>query len=132
MGWIRKNNKRSPENNNRANFIAAIIFISGFIAIGQLVHLQIFDYDYYRSAAARQQEANGVLPAKRGKIYIQDQRAVNSKPELYPIATNRGLATVFAHPAAVNEPGKTAEKLFEIFDSANIAAEVEQRLLEDE
>lgn len=132
MGWIRKKNRGKTENNNRVNFVAAIIFISGLAAIGQLFNLQILKYDYYRSAAARQQEANGVLPAKRGKIYIQDERGVGSGSELFPIATNRAMATVFTRPAEVDEPQRAAEHLYLFFDEQKIAAAVEKLINEDE
>jgi len=131
MRWIRKKNRSKLENNNRVSLVAAIIFISGLAAIGQLFRLQIIDYDYYRAAAARQQEANGVLPAKRGKIFIQDERGVGAGSELFPIATNRELATVFTRPAAVSEPRKTAETFYAIFDESKVAAEVEGLLNED-
>jgi cell division protein FtsI/penicillin-binding protein 2 len=129
---MRKKNRREFENNNRVNFVAAIIFISGLAAIGQLFHLQIIDYAYYRAAAARQQEANGVMPAKRGKIFIQDERGAAAAAELFPIATNREMATVFARPAEVKEPQKAAESLYAIFNEAKIAADVDRVIAEDE
>lgn len=129
---MRKKKRGKIENNNRVNLVAAIIFISGAAAIGQLLHLQIVDYDFYRTAAARQQEANGVLLANRGKIFIQDERGVGSGSEIFPIATNRKLATVFARPAEVNEPKKTAEILYAFFDESKVAAQVETLLNEDE
>jgi cell division protein FtsI/penicillin-binding protein 2 len=132
MRWIRKKKSKEFENNNRVSLVAAIIFISGAAAIGQLIHLQIIDYDFYRAAAARQQEANGVLPAMRGKIFIQDERGVGAGSEMFPIATNRSLATVFSRPAAVNEPQRAAESLYAIFDETKIAAEVEKSINEDE
>ncbi len=132
MKWRGNKQFGKQENHNRINLVMAIIFIFGLAAASQLFRLQVIDYDRYRAAAAKQQESEGVIRAERGKIFIQDARSAVGNAELYPIAINRPMATVFARPVLVSEPQKTAEILYGLFDERRDKEEVEKMLSADE
>ena len=95
--WHREK-KEKKENNNRMNLLLAIIFLFGGSILFRLYNLQVVKFDFYTARASSQHEAMKSLEPKRGRIFIQDSN--NSKPgeELYPLATNKEFALVYAKP----------------------------------
>ncbi len=128
----KKTKKRlSKKNkNNRLQILAAIIFLFAGVLIYRLVALQIVKYDFYVSLAASQHLTQRELKPKRGRIFIQDINENNEK-SLYPIATNKDFAFVYAIPKKIKQAEKIAEELYKIFDDENVKEEVEKILEED-
>ncbi len=112
-------------NNSRLNLISAIIFLLTAAIIMKLVSLQILNYDYYFSLASGQHQIYNLLKPARGRIFIQDDSR-GAASQLYPIATNKNFALLFAVPKDVREPDKFSLALYEIFDKEKTENEVRE------
>ena len=123
---IRK--ERNQYSNNRINLIMAIVFLLGGLTIGKLYSLQIMSYDLYTALASDQHQIFSKLEPERGKIFIQDNPNNNSNNELYPIATNKEFALVYAIPKNVKKPRELAEQLYKIFKQTETEKEVDELL----
>ncbi|MCX6796208.1 MAG: penicillin-binding protein 2 [Candidatus Falkowbacteria bacterium] len=120
----RQRPKKSGKD-NRLRIIMAVIFLLVVALIVKLVDLQITKYDLYFALASDQHEAYNKLEPARGKILIQDDRALAGN-DLYPAAINKEFAQVYAVPDSVQDPNATAEKLYTILDQAKVEKEVEE------
>ncbi len=89
-------NYRAP-NRCHAVFYAAVFFFA--IIAGKLFWLQILHADDYKNLAEEQNSRGVVLPAKRGNIYAKDYRT----NELFPLAQNSTMYTIFADPFLISE-----------------------------
>ncbi|MCK4553392.1 hypothetical protein KAU19_00310, partial [Candidatus Parcubacteria bacterium] len=123
---IRK--ERNQYSNNRINLIMAIVFLLGGLTICKLYSLQIMSYDLYTALAFDQHQIFSKLEPERGKIFIQDNLGNNSNNELYPIATNKEFALVYAIPKNVKKPRELAEQLYKIFKQTETEKEVDELL----
>lgn len=110
---------------------AAVIFFLGAAVIGKLYFLQVVDHDLYAALAQSQHQAEKALEPDRGSIFVQDSQALMGG-RMYPIATNKDFALVFAIPEEVMDIDGTAQILYELFDRENVVEEVEEALEEDE
>jgi len=126
----RKRGNSKKNKNNRLQILATIIFLFGGALIYRLVALQVFDYDLYVALASDQHLVQGDLDPKRGRIFIQDIDE-NQERSLYPVATNKDFAFVYAIPKKIKEARMVAEELYKIFDEKNVKEEVEKILTED-
>lgn len=127
--WRNKKNIKT-EKNSRINIMIAIIFVLGGLVILKLYDLQIGDYERYRDMATRQQQVSSKLEATRGRIFIEDSQ-VDGQNDLYPLATNKQFATVFAKPNAITDEQKVAESLYEIINKSLVENEANQIVLTD-
>lgn len=116
------NFKKIKNNNNRINLVIAIIFLLGASLVYQLFNIQIKKYDYYLAMASSQQQVYSKLMPLRGNIYFSDRKDAENR--LYPLATNKDFASVFAIPANIQNPERIAEILYSVFDQERIVAEV--------
>lgn len=123
--------KEKRENNNRLNFIIAIIFLIGAAVLIKMYCLQIKDYDLYCALAANQHTISGILEPERGKIFIQDNPQGDSS-QLFSLATNKNFALVYAVPRDLKEgeAESMAEKLYKVFHQASIEQEVDTIMAE--
>lgn len=112
--------------NNRVNIIIAIVFLFGGLILYKLYDLQVARYDLYAALALDQHQVYSQLEPERGRIYMQDKNG-----QLYPYATNKEFASVFAVPKDIKNSQKTAEKLYLIFKEPKVKEEVE-KLLDDQ
>lgn len=130
--YKKKNIKKpkSKNKNNRLRVLAAVVFLFGGVLVLRLINLQIFQHDFYVAIAADQHLVEAELKAKRGRIFIQDIDE-DGKTSLYPIATNKDFAFVYAIPKKIKTPRKVADQLYEIFDKEEVETEVNE-LLEDD
>ncbi|KKR32806.1 MAG: Peptidoglycan glycosyltransferase [Candidatus Falkowbacteria bacterium GW2011_GWF2_39_8] len=124
-----KNKKNNTEKNSRINIMIAIIFVLGGLVILKLYDLQIRNYDRYRDMAARQQQVSSKLEPKRGRIFIEDGQ--EGRSDLYPLATNKQFATIFAKPNMITDPQKVAESLYEIINKNLVENEASLIVAED-
>jgi cell division protein FtsI/penicillin-binding protein 2 len=130
---FKRNQKRkriAQVDNSRLHVVMAIIFLLSFAVIVRLYSLQVMKYDLYTAIAANQHEVSNKLAPNRGKIFIQDN-IVSNEDGLYPVASNKEFALVYAVPKVITDPDLVAEKLFEIFDRVAVEKEVDE-LLEDD
>jgi len=128
----KKEKRKNSEigKNNRLHIIMTIVFLLSLALICKLFILQILKYDFYTGIASEQHQFFSKLSPKRGKIFMQDGRNDNEK--LYPLATNKDFALIYAMPNKIEDPQKTAEAIYEILDKENVEKEVNKLLEEDE
>ncbi|MEK7508281.1 MAG: penicillin-binding protein 2 [Patescibacteria group bacterium] len=82
------------------------LFLS--LVIIKLGVLQIVNYDFYVKAAEGRHSLYKKLWPERGRIYFSD---LKSPGDLFPLAINRSVYTIFVDPARIKEPQKTARAL---------------------
>lgn len=123
--WKKRQGHNDKINNSRINFVIAIIFLLAGGLIYKLINLQILNYDLYYNLASGQHQIYNLLSPARGRIFIQND--VNSAAnQLYPVATNKNFALLFAVPKDIKEPEKISEQLYFIFKKEKIEKEVEE------
>lgn len=124
--WRNSLNNSRPDkirvNNSRWRLVVAIIFLFSGALIYKLFSLQIKQCDLYTALAASQQQVSSQLKPERGKIYFTEK--VGGQEKLYPLATNKDLAVLFAVPKDASNPKELAEKLYEFFDKPRLEAEL--------
>jgi cell division protein FtsI/penicillin-binding protein 2 len=116
--WSKFKNSARPEksriSHSRWRLVVAIIFLLSGGLIYKLFSLQVQECDLYTAMAAGQQQVSSKLKPERGKIYFTE--TLNKQEKLYPVATNKDLAALYAVPKDITDPRSLAEKLFEFFD----------------
>lgn len=123
--WKKKQGHNDKINNSRINLVIAIIFLLAGALIYKLINLQIINYDLYHNLASGQHQIYNLLSPARGRIFIQND--LNSAANrLYPVATNKNFALLFAVPKDIKEPEKISEQLYFIFKKEKIEKEVEE------
>lgn len=124
--------KKKQAQNSRVNVIIAIIFILGIGIIAKLYQLQVLNTDYYVAQAARQQLSSSKIIPTRGSIYIQDSNNGQANGNLFPLATDKEFATIFAKPKNITDPMNVANQLYEIIDKPKIEANIAWTIATDE
>ncbi|MEI8361269.1 MAG: penicillin-binding protein 2 [bacterium] len=126
-----RKHKKAIDEDSRIKYLMLTIFVLGTALIFQLYKLQVKNYNIYAGMAQRQQEVKATLNPGRGRIFITDSRDAKTSNEIFPLATNKQFATVFAKPNMVTEPQKIAETLFVLADEATLVAQIESRINND-
>lgn len=137
MIWEKNKNenvrkKYSTYGDNRIRLIMAIVFLLGLSIVYKLYELQFLKFDLYSSLASSQHKISSQLIPARGQIYISDYNKEKNSIELYPFATNKDFADIYAVPRDVKNPEDIAEKLYTIFKKENVEREVEALLIKEE
>lgn len=127
--WKKQHQPISEDS--RIKYLMLAIFVIGLATIAQLYRLQIVQNDYYTDVAKRQQEVNATLEPKRGRIFLSEASASNGSDELYPLATNKQFALVFARPNKITNPMAVAEGFYKVYNEQKVINEVEFRLSSD-
>ncbi|MDP2737016.1 MAG: penicillin-binding protein 2 [bacterium] len=123
--WKKRQSSSDKINNSRINLIIAIVFLLAGIIIYKLINLQILNYDLYYSLASDQHQVYNLLNPTRGRIFIQND-VTSADNQLYPIATNKNFALLFAVPKDIKQPAEISEQLYIIFKKEKIEEEVEE------
>jgi len=131
MSFRGKNKNRRSDNINRLHFLMAVIFLIFGWVILRLMGLQVRDHDLYVAMASDQHNIYNELEPERGKIFIQDGQRFSSD-SIYPAATNKDFALIYAKPNDVTDPQEEAEKLFDLLDRPRVEAEVDELLENDD
>ncbi|HEX6258426.1 MAG TPA: penicillin-binding protein 2 [Candidatus Saccharimonadales bacterium] len=95
-----------PHSRSKVLAIGLLAIIAIFVL--QLFNLQILQHAHYKAEAEKEQVAKLTLPAKRGKIFMQD------RGNLAPLVLNEPIYTAYADPHEVEDPNKIAEKIRQI------------------
>ncbi|MFA5163421.1 MAG: penicillin-binding protein 2 [Patescibacteria group bacterium] len=113
----RRTNNRGAVSfqNNRLHLVIAIIFLLCAALIYKLFNLQIKQCDWYTALASSQHQINSQLKPDRGRILISD-RLSGQDDKLYPLASSKDFAFLYAVPKDITQAPELAEKLFEFFD----------------
>ena len=116
--WRETKNKGQSEKNkinlNRLRLVVAIVFLLCGALIYKLFSIQIGQCDFYTALASSQHEVFSQLEPERGRIYLRE--VINGTEKLYPLATNKDFASVYAVPKEISNPQEMAEKLYTFFD----------------
>lgn len=135
--WLspkRRGQRKADQADNRINFLFAVIFCLGLAIIAKMAYLQIYQHDFYVAQAANIHESNVKIEPERGKIYLVDNEA---ESRLYPIATNKEYALIFAVPmelvaADPADRERLIEKVYQFFKQVELEKEAEQIMLGQE
>lgn len=104
----------------RWRLVVAVIFLLSGALVYRLFSLQIKESDIYTALAANQQQVSKKLSPERGNIYFTGQ--LGGQETLYPAATNKEFAVLFAVPKDIADPAALAEKFYEFFDKPQLLA----------
>ncbi len=127
MRLWRENKKKIVIKNNRINLIIAIVFLLGSLTVYKLFDIQVREYDLYSAKASNQHESFNELKQSRGKIYINnDKKITDDMKELYPFATDKDFALVYAVPEDIDQAEEVAEKLYIIFNKEETEEKVDE------
>ena len=132
MNQNRRDNRESTHN-NRINILIAIVFLFALAIIGRLFYLQVLKHQFYLTEANSQQQTESTLIAERGNIYLADDQNKSDGEVLYPLATNKQFALLYAIPRDITSQAERediAGKLFYVFDQANAAKQVDDNFLQ--
>ncbi len=130
MPWRKENN---THENNRINVILAIIFLLAGLVLFKLYNLQVSNYDLYVAKASGQQDFSSVLQPERGRIFIKDSSAGGAAGgDLFPLATNKDFALLYAIPKDMQDPEKIANVLYTVFDEAKVKKDVDDMLKQED
>lgn len=120
---------KKAKNNPRLRIFAALIFLFLAALIYRLYFLQISQGDWYRARALRQHGVSNLLQATRGKIMLHEK--LNGEDHLFPLATNKDFASLYAVPKDIENPRQVAEGLFAVFDETLIKKQVQAEMKKD-
>lgn len=123
--WKKRQPGSDKINNSRINLIIAIIFLLAGIIVYKMIDLEILNYDLYYSLASDQHQIYNLLSPTRGRIFIQND-VKSADNQLYPIATNKNFALLFAVPKDIKAADKISEQLYIIFKKEKTEKEVEE------
>ncbi|MFA5024451.1 MAG: penicillin-binding protein 2 [Patescibacteria group bacterium] len=128
--WRDLKNKCQPEkgrlSNNRWRLVVAIIFLLSGALVYKLFNVQIAQCDWYTALASSQHQIYSKLKPDRGRIFLSE--TINNQEKLYPIATNKDFAFIYAVPKDIADPRQMAEKLFEFFEVPRLTATLNKDL----
>jgi len=116
--------KRINHYNNRINLLIAIVFLFGLVIVFKLYSLQISKHELYLAKADSQHQIYNKLEPERGEIFMVDYE--RGEEVLYPFATNKDFALIYAVPAEMENAQDKAEKLFLIFNYEKVVLEVDE------
>ncbi len=128
-----RRDNRNSAHNNRINILIAIVFLFGAAIVGRLFYLQVLKHGFYLAEANSQQQTETTLIPDRGKIYLEDQPSKTTGEVLYPLATNKQFALLYAIPRDIKSQAEAADiagKLFFVFDEANAGKQVDDSFVQ--
>ncbi|NTW22209.1 penicillin-binding protein 2 [Candidatus Falkowbacteria bacterium] len=131
MSFRQRNNKKNATQDNRIRFIMAVVFLLGATAIYKLYDLQIRQHGRYVALAQRQQQGVSTLLPKRGRVFIQDSQEFKANGELFPLATNKQFATIYAKPSLIKDVPAAAEALYSTYNQKRVEREIDDLIAND-
>lgn len=133
MIFFRNKKKKYGEanNNNRINLIFAIIFLLGLSIFIKLYNLQITKFELFSEKANSQHQVFNILEQQRGRIFFQDN-LVGENEKLYPAASNKEFALVYAIPKEIKDADAVSEKLYEFFKKEKVEKEVDELMKKED
>jgi cell division protein FtsI/penicillin-binding protein 2 len=85
------------DSNWRIYFLVFFVFFATVCILGKLYFLQVVRHSVYIALAENQHESTTTLSAKRGEIFLQDEK------ELYPLAVNKEMQMAYAVPKEIKD-----------------------------
>ncbi len=109
----------------------AVVFLFGGTTIWKLYDLQVRQHGHFVALAQRQQQGISTLLPKRGRIFIQDSQEFKANGELFPLATNKQFATLYAKPGLIKDVPAAAEALYATYNQARVEREIDSLIAND-
>lgn len=103
----------------------------GGTTIWKLYDLQVRQHGHFVALAQRQQQGISTLLPKRGRIFIQDSQEFKANGELFPLATNKQFATLYAKPGLIKDVPAAAEALYATYNQARVEREIDSLIAND-
>lgn len=121
----KQENKKVFSNNNRLNYLTAVIFLIFIGIICQLYSIQIINHEKYVAKAGLQHNIYSELKSRRGEIYLK-----KNDSSFYSLATNKEYSAIYINPRALYEEEILAllQHIFEVFHRAGVEKEVDDLL----
>ncbi len=107
---------------HRWRLVAALVFLFSGALLFKLFSLQVREFDLYSALAAGQQQVANKLKPERGLIYFTE--TIGGQERLYPVATNKSFASLYAIPKDIIAPKELAERLYDYFDRPRLEEEL--------
>lgn len=96
--------------NFRIHFLIAVVFLFLGIIVWRVFSVQVLKYDFYHALAFDQHQFQEKIIPERGEIFASGLK----NDELYPVAVNRNMSTIYAVPREIENPEELSLKLAEI------------------
>jgi len=116
LSYIKRKSYKGFENHDssekRLKVIKYTVLLLIILIIIRLIQLQIFQHEFYNNLAMKQYNNLSIIPAARGKIYLENYK----NGEKIPIATNRTLDMIYADPKVIENKKETAALLSPILE----------------
>jgi cell division protein FtsI/penicillin-binding protein 2 len=110
----------------------AIVFLLGGSTIYKLYDLQVRQHSHFVALAQKQQQGVSTLMPKRGRIFIQDSQEFKANGELFPLATNKQFATIYARPSLIKDVAAAAEALYGAYNQKRVEREIDDMIAHDQ
>ena len=120
------------ESNGRLRLVVVAVFLLLAAIVGRLFLLQIKNCDYYKTLANGQQQVFSKLSPERGQIFFSNSMQGNDNGLLYPLATNKDFALLYAIPKDISDPNGLAEKLYDFFDKPRLERDHQKTVADNE
>jgi len=104
------------EQRHRIAIVTGVFGLLFFMLISMLFERQVIGYRHYATLAKQQHVSSQVVPAQRGKVFVEEQ----GEQELYPLATNVTLFALQVVPSQIKRPELVASKLMPYVTGAGI------------
>lgn len=129
---ISKRNQRksimSKFNVNHVNVLLFFAIAVSVLIILRLFYLQVWRFDFFQEAAAREHQGYTELPAKRGEILIQDY----ADGDLQVVASNTTMDLIYVDPKLITNKTLVASTLSDVlFDFDREREKDNQRIIEE-
>ncbi len=124
-----RNINKKGFNNNRLNYLLAIIFLIFASLIYKLYSIQIINGEKYVARAEQQHNIYSELLARRGEIYLKQNDS-----SLHPLAVNKEYAAMYINPRALYEEEilDILEHVYIVFHKDEVEREVDKILEEQD
>lgn len=99
---------RQPLGERRLRVLLVFFLLAITAVVVRLFVLQVLSHSFYLALAEKQQGLIAQFDPQRGSIYLRDDKAPDG---LFPVATNRPLATIYANPKEVTDPAGEARAI---------------------
>lgn len=95
-------------SSSRITIVGVVFLLLAGAVVVRLGYLQILRHDHFSVLATESQSRKFEIPARRGKIFMQD------RGETVPVAMNRNRKTLYADPRYIYDQSATFRKLEDI------------------
>jgi len=104
------------EQRYRISLVTGLFGLMFFMLVSMLFERQVIGYRHYAELARQQHVSSQVVPAQRGKVFVEEK----GEQDLYPLATNVTLFALQVVPSQIKRPELVASKLMPFLSGSGI------------